>query len=174
MEMMVVGAALLLPAAAMAEGVSTATGPAARHSLPFRPGRYSGFTNQKCPTEPVPAGACKPGRRLPVSFTLSNKSISNLKAIVVTSCLGQPPSVVHVVSLPVKRPLVLEGTWAFLPDNQLLDKGWEGNDDLTGSVRDQTATGRLFSLLFTNPAGRPDATGHNWCSANVKWQARRQ
>jgi hypothetical protein len=146
---------------------------ASRHSsLPFTPGHYSGFTDQTCPAQPLPAGVCKPGERLPISFTLSGSLARNVQTIVVLHCLEQPKTVVHAVSVPRSR-VVFRGKKAFFQNLRNLAAGM-GHDTVSGMVQGQAALGDVQSLLPVNAAGQLDGHGENVCDISpVHWKAKR-
>lgn len=152
---------------------------AGHHSpLRFQPGHYRGFTTQKCPAEPAPAGMCQPGRRLPISFTVSSKRISNVRAVVVTHCMEGPMHVVHDFRLPNAKIHIIKRKWAnVLTEHKIgSEDGVAGSDLADILVRGRRALGTLETVMTINAAGRPEGQSHNTCdtSPGVHWHATRQ
>lgn len=155
--------------------------------LPFKPGHYVGHTNQTCPADPIPAGACRPGQKLGISFTVTKHAIRGLSVPVVVEQCEILPRVVHTVSYPSKpRGAVKTVTrfnevaskashalFAFQQD--FMEGGADfGRDQLKGTIRKATASGRIASLITVDSSGELDSEGGDTCVGRpVSWQARR-
>jgi hypothetical protein len=156
--------------------------------LPFKPGHYAGYSSQKCPAQPVPAGACQAGERLPISFTVTRHGLPHLSVLIVETCEGQS-SLVHafdypakaqgpVKAVPILNGVVVKSQRALLLFQQDFQEGGAdlGRDGLSGEIRGSQASGRLTSLLSVNAQGELGISGDVSCETlhPVHWQAKLQ
>jgi hypothetical protein len=168
--------------------LSPAVGLAGSAKLPFKPGHYVGYTNQTCPAEPMPMGLCRTGETLPISFTVTTKSVSDLKAVVVDKCRGELHSLVHavgsppqgfvltprkgeVIAPPGKKQALVEIT------QHIEEAGGDtgaGSDSLYGHLRGTAASGKLSSSILVNADAQPDYHGESDCTAEAHWNVTRR
>lgn len=143
---------------------------------PFKPGHYLGVTSQSCPAEPVPAGACQAGERLPISFTVTKSSVKTLKVVVVEACEDSVPSIVLTISEPRKWKIGTLGKRAgFFEKPGWLNHGTATNSyDSTvfGTFRGNKSSGELESHAASGQLD-PEDNVACWVQ-NLHWQARRQ
>lgn len=132
--------------------------------LPFKPGHYVGTTAQTCPATAAQEGACEAGTKLPISFTLTRRKISHIRAVVLAQCEGQTKSLLHEVKHPgaVKIGVQAKRAAFFVRTAE---------DTALGYVKGRSANGIIDSLLTVNAAGEPDPNGHDYCRGKSHWHA---
>jgi hypothetical protein len=171
------GALLLVPGRGQAQAKSP--------HPPFKPGHYVGYTNQTCPADPIPAGACRPGKKLRISFTVTRHAIRRLSVPIVVEQCETLSKVVHTVSYPSKRHGSVKadalfnkvaskaGHALFAFQQDFIEGGADfGRDQLKGTIRKATASGRVSSLITVNSSGELDGKGGDTCVGRpVSWRA---
>lgn len=127
------------------------------------PGLYEGTTDQQCPMLAAANGECRGGYNLPISFTVTGKRISHIRALVVEKCedfLGQR---VGMIELPQSFPLSVEKRrMSFSTQGNWSSAALKGSAAL-GFVRRRTAVGYVSALSQID-----DDT---YCSGTAQWRA---
>lgn len=150
---------------ALAVGVLSAlllTGSASASQL-VTLGLYEGTTDQQCPLLAAANGECRGGYNLPISFMVTGKRVSHIRALVLEKCedfLGQR---VGMIELPESFPLTVEKRRMSFSTQGSWSSAALKRRAALGFVRRRTALGYVNALT--------QIADDTYCSGTAQWKA---